>query len=185
MKRFAPRSRREAARRRAAAEEIKPFDRLRKDAVEALRYRAEDAAIRGRSAVREARVRELKTEPQQRTPAAHFEDNPEDLNLLKHDVSLSKHPALPHLSHLPAYPRAQTRGRRVGRGEKTGRRERGVVRGRGGTVRVWAEEATSPRAAGGRGGREGRREGALGGALRAGDIFKAGRKKKMGRSRSR
>ena len=152
--------------------------------MEALRYRAEDAARSvGRSAVREARVRELKTELlNSERLAAHFEDNPEDLNLLKHDVSLSKHPALPHLSHLPAYLRGRKRaGGGSGEGRKPGDAKRVVRRGRGGTVRVWAEEATSTRAAGGQRGREGRREGGRQGCAPRGRYLQGGEEEKDGK----
>ena len=172
----------------AAAEEIKPFDRLRKDAVEALRYRAEDAARSvGRSAVREARVRELKTELlNSERLAAHFEDNPEDLNLLKHDVSLSKHPALPHLSHLPAYLRGRKRaGGGSGEGRKPGDAKEASYADAEEPSEFGQKKRRRRAPQGGRGGgKDGARGGAKG-ALRAGDIFKAGRKKKMGRSRSR
>ena len=69
-----------------------------------MRYRAEDAARSvGKTAVREARVRELRAELlNSERLAAHLEDNPEDLNLLKHDVSLAT-AAESHLSHLPGY----------------------------------------------------------------------------------
>ena len=86
-----------------------PFSGLKPEAVESLRYRAEDAARSvGKTAVREARVRELRAELlNSERLAAHFEDNPEDLNLLKHDVSLAKQPPTPHLSHLPGYLRGR------------------------------------------------------------------------------
>jgi len=89
----------------ASTQIVQPFTRLPKEAVDALRYRAEDAARAvGKTAVKEARVRELRLELlNSERLAAHFEDNPEDLALLKHDVSLSKHPDAKHLSHLPGY----------------------------------------------------------------------------------
>lgn len=89
----------------AATQVIEPFDRLPKEAVDALRYRAEDAARAvGKTAVKEARVRELRQELlNSERLAAHFEDNAEDLALLKHDTSLAKHPDAKHLSHLPGY----------------------------------------------------------------------------------
>jgi len=89
----------------ASTQIVQPFTRLPKEAVDALRYRAEDAARAvGKTAVKEARVRELRQELlNSERLAAHFEDNPEDLALLKHDVSLAKHPDAKHLSHLPGY----------------------------------------------------------------------------------
>jgi ATP-dependent RNA helicase DDX56/DBP9 len=75
------------------------------DAVEALRYRAEDA-LRGlgASAVREARLRELRSSllGSERL-AAHFEAHPHDRRLLQADAPLSKTPNAPHLKHLPSY----------------------------------------------------------------------------------
>jgi ATP-dependent RNA helicase DDX56/DBP9 len=99
----------------AATQVIKPFDRLPKEAVDALRYRAEDAARAvGKTAVKEARVRELRQELlNSERLAAHFEDNAEDLALLKHDTSLAKHPDAKHLSHLPGY----LRGKKSKRGD--------------------------------------------------------------------
>jgi len=93
----------------AATQVVKEFDRLPKEAVDALRYRAEDAARAvGKNAVKEARVRELRQELlNSERLAAHFEDNAEDLALLKHDTSLSKHPDAKHLSHLPGYLRGK------------------------------------------------------------------------------
>lgn len=82
-----------------------PFAALSRDAVEALRYRATDC-LRGigRNAVREARLRELRAELlNSERLAAHFEDNPEDLALLKHDAPLVRGVVAPHLKHLPAY----------------------------------------------------------------------------------
>ena len=38
--------------------------------------------------------------------AAHFEQHPSDLALLKHDKALAKKPEAPHLKHLPSYLRA-------------------------------------------------------------------------------
>ena len=92
----------------AVANEMTPFKRLPESSAEALRYRVEDTARTvGRAAVREARVREIQAEllNSQRL-ASHFEENPEDLSLLKHDITLSKQRPLPHLTHLPTYLRA-------------------------------------------------------------------------------
>ena len=90
------------------------------DAVEALRYRAEDA-LRGlgASAVREARLRELRSSllGSERL-AAHFEAHPHDRRLLQADAPLSKTPSAPHLKHLPSYLR--TGGPIKGHGGGTG-----------------------------------------------------------------
>ena len=180
----------------AAAAAMAPFSGLKPEAVESLRYRAEDAARSvGKTAVREARVRELRAELlNSERLAAHFEDNPEDLNLLKHDVSLAKQPPLPHLSHLPGYLRGR---KKLGGGEGAaldgdGKRLGGGKKERDPTYADVEEPSEF-------GGKKKRRRSSAKGEdksgkakpgekkpLRAGDIFKAGRgRKKMGRSRSR
>ena len=179
----------------AAAAAMAPFSGLKPEAVESLRYRAEDAARSvGKTAVREARVRELRAELlNSERLAAHFEDNPEDLNLLKHDVSLAKQPPLPHLSHLPGYLRGR---KKLGGGEGAalggdgkklggGKRERDPTYADVEEPSEFGGKKKRRRAAkaedkGGKG-KQGEKK-----PLRAGDIFKAGRgRKKMGRSRSR
>lgn len=85
--------------------QVRPFSRLGRDTLEALRYRAEDV-LRGigKTAVREARVRELRTELlNSERLQAHFEANPVDRVLLQHDAPLSKRPSAPHLKRIPAY----------------------------------------------------------------------------------
>ena len=94
---------------------IMPYDRLETDRIEALRYRAEDVfRTVGRHAVREARIRELRGELlNSERLAAHFEDNPEDLNLLRHDGSLARLASSQHLRHLPAYLRHGSTGKQA------------------------------------------------------------------------
>nr|GAT59545.1 predicted protein [Mycena chlorophos] len=73
--------------------------------VEAFRYRMEDA-LRSvtRSAVREARVTQLKAEILASDKLkAHFEDNPLDLEFLKHDKALHPARVQPHMKHVPKY----------------------------------------------------------------------------------
>nr|GLL26409.1 DEAD-box ATP-dependent RNA helicase 16 [Ipomoea trifida] len=84
---------------------IAPFPLLTKNAVESLRYRAEDV---GRSvtkvAVRESRAQDLRNEIlNSQKLKAHFQDNPRDLDLLKHDKTLSKKAPAPHLRDVPDY----------------------------------------------------------------------------------
>mmetsp|Transcript_12445 Transcript_12445/g.44765 ORF Transcript_12445/g.44765 Transcript_12445/m.44765 type:complete len:625 (+) Transcript_12445:108-1982(+) len=88
---------------------LMPYKMLRREAVEALRYRAEDAARAvGRTAVREARLRELRAELlNSERLAAHFDGNPTDLALLKRASCLISHQEQPHLCHLPSYIRSQ------------------------------------------------------------------------------
>lgn len=90
--------------------------------VEAFRYRMEDA-LRAvtRSAIREARIKELKTEILNSDklkvrltdymrvilylthPQAHFEDNPYDLEYLRHDKPLHPARVQSHMKHVPKY----------------------------------------------------------------------------------
>ncbi|CAL6343018.1 unnamed protein product [Bathycoccus prasinos] len=94
---------------------LKPFERLPKEATEALRYRAEDTLRSiSKSAVKDARLRELRVELlNSERLASHFEENPDDLNLLRHDSSISKRDdANKHLSHLPAYLRNASKKKR-------------------------------------------------------------------------
>lgn len=89
--------------------------------VEAFRYRMDDA-LRSvtRSAIKEARIKELKTEiinseklkvstlidvllRCQCTAQAHFEDNPLDLEYLRHDKPLHPTRVQAHMKHVPKY----------------------------------------------------------------------------------
>ncbi|KAG5647838.1 hypothetical protein DXG03_007762 [Asterophora parasitica] len=129
--------------------------------VEAFRYRMEDA-LRSvtRSAIKEARIKELKTEILNSDKLkAHFEDNPLDLEFLRHDKPLHPTRVQSHMKHVPKYmlPRiAPVPGAEADAGEtaqpgfvpfKKGNnvRGRGRGRGRGGS-------------SGGRGGRGGKKK---------------------------
>ncbi|KAK9749607.1 hypothetical protein RND81_02G138000 [Saponaria officinalis] len=84
---------------------IAPFPLLTKNAVESLRYRAEDVerSVTG-LAVREARAQDLRNEIlNSEKLKAHFEANPRDLDLLKHDKVLSKKEPPAHLRDVPEY----------------------------------------------------------------------------------
>jgi ATP-dependent RNA helicase DDX56/DBP9 len=73
--------------------------------VDAFRYRMEDA-LRAvtRAAIREARVKELKSEILNSDRLkAHFEDNPLDLEYLRHDKPLHPTRVQPHMRHVPKY----------------------------------------------------------------------------------
>ncbi|KAG6813875.1 hypothetical protein H0H92_006282 [Tricholoma furcatifolium] len=117
--------------------------------VEAFRYRMEDA-LRSvtRSAIKEARVKELKAEILNSDKLkAHFEDNPLDLEFLRHDKPLHPTRIQPHMKHIPKYmlPKiAPVPGTQSGEEAETAKpgfvpfkkgsntRERGRGRGRGG-----------------------------------------------------
>ncbi|KAG1341849.1 DEAD-box ATP-dependent RNA helicase 16 [Cocos nucifera] len=88
-----------------SSKSIEPFPLLTKNAVESLRYRAEDVA-KGvtKVAIREARAQDLRNEIlNSEKLKAHFEDNPRDLDLLKHDKLLSKKAPSSHLCDVPEY----------------------------------------------------------------------------------
>ncbi|KAF7983361.1 hypothetical protein HWV62_22343 [Athelia sp. TMB] len=73
--------------------------------VEAFRYRMDDA-LRAvtRSAIKEARVKELKSEILNSDKLkAHFEDNPLDLEYLRHDKPLHPTRIQSHMKHVPKY----------------------------------------------------------------------------------
>ncbi|GMH06337.1 hypothetical protein Nepgr_008177 [Nepenthes gracilis] len=84
---------------------IATFPLLTKNAVESLRYRAEDVARSvTKVAVRESRAQDLRNEIlNSEKLKAHFEDNPRDLDLLKHDKVLSKKTPPAHLRNIPEY----------------------------------------------------------------------------------
>ncbi|XP_020591547.1 DEAD-box ATP-dependent RNA helicase 16 [Phalaenopsis equestris] len=84
---------------------ITPFPLLTTNAVESLRYRAEDVVKSvTRFAVRESRAQDLRNEIlNSEKLKAHFEENPRDLDLLKHDKLLSKNAPPAHLRDVPEY----------------------------------------------------------------------------------
>ncbi|KAF5178961.1 Atp-dependent rna helicase dbp9, partial [Thalictrum thalictroides] len=84
---------------------IAQFPLINTNAVESLRYRAEDVAKSvTKIAVRESRAQDLRNEIiNHEMLKAHFEDNPKDLDLLKHDKVLSKRPPPEHLKNVPNY----------------------------------------------------------------------------------
>ncbi|KAH9615408.1 hypothetical protein KSS87_013443 [Heliosperma pusillum] len=85
---------------------IAPFPLLTKNAVESLRYRAEDVerSVTGVN-VREARAQDIRNEIlNSEKLTAHFQaNNPRDLDLLKHDKVLSKKEPPAHLRDVPEY----------------------------------------------------------------------------------
>ncbi|KZT71995.1 DEAD-domain-containing protein [Daedalea quercina L-15889] len=91
-------------RERERGREIKEYKFDMKQ-VEAFRYRMEDA-LRAvtRAAVREARIKELKSEILNSDKLkAHFEDNPLDLEYLRHDKPLHPTRVQSHMKHIPKY----------------------------------------------------------------------------------
>lgn len=111
-----------------------PFDRTE---VSSFRYRVE-GVLRSitRKSVKEARMTELRSEIlASNALQAHFEDNPVDLDLLRHDKSLQPDAVRPELADIPAYllpeslravvetANGDTGGRRRRKGKKRGREE--------------------------------------------------------------
>jgi len=85
-------------------QKLLPFE-IDQNAIEGFRYRVEDG-IRAvtRVAVREARIKELKTEIiTSEKLKAHFEDNPKDLQALRHDKALHTARVQAHMKHVPDY----------------------------------------------------------------------------------
>ncbi|KAL8963064.1 MAG: hypothetical protein Q9183_005059 [Haloplaca sp. 2 TL-2023] len=84
--------------------EVKPYD-FDMEQVDAFRYRVNDALRAVTSvAVREARTRELRQEIlKSEKLKRHFEENPGDLQHLRHDGELRPARIQPHLKHVPDY----------------------------------------------------------------------------------
>ncbi|KAI4132797.1 MAG: hypothetical protein LQ338_000501 [Usnochroma carphineum] len=85
-------------------QDVKPYEFDMKQ-VEAFKYRVNDA-LRSVTpiAVREARTRELRQEIlKSERLKRHFEENPADLQQLKHDGDLRPARQQPHLKHIPDY----------------------------------------------------------------------------------
>eukprot|EP00736_Rhodelphis_marinus_P002868 Rmarinus@m.19884 len=78
---------------------------LRKDLVERFRYRVEDCSRAvTKAAVREARLKDVKLELlNSEKLAAHFEDNPRELQLLKHDRVLNPQRVKSYMKNIPSY----------------------------------------------------------------------------------
>lgn len=73
--------------------------------VDGFRYRVEDALrLVTRVSVREARLKEIKSELlNSEKLKAHFEDNPRDLEALRHDKPIHPTKVQGHLKHVPLY----------------------------------------------------------------------------------
>ncbi|WFD35727.1 RNA helicase [Malassezia cuniculi] len=80
--------------------------------VDAFRYRMEDA-LRAvtRAAIKEARIQEIKTEIlNSKALKAHFEENPRDLEYLRHDKVMHPTRIQQHMRHVPNYLRPRIAG---------------------------------------------------------------------------
>ena len=82
-----------------------PLWRYDKKQVDAFRYRMEDA-LRSvtKVAIKEARIQEIKNEIlNSKALKAHFEENPKDLEYLRHDRALHPARVQQHMRHVPSY----------------------------------------------------------------------------------
>ncbi|GES94317.1 ATP-dependent RNA helicase dbp9 [Rhizophagus clarus] len=83
---------------------IKPYSFEMKQ-LEGFRYRVEDA-LRAvtRIAIKEARLKDVKTEIlNSEKLKTHFEDNPNDLKILRHDITIHPARVQQHMKHIPSY----------------------------------------------------------------------------------
>ncbi|CAG8471484.1 15890_t:CDS:10 [Acaulospora morrowiae] len=83
---------------------LKPYSFDMKQ-VEGFRYRTEDA-LRAvtRAAIREARLKDIKLEIlNSEKLKSHFEDNPNDLKILRHDTTIHPARVQQHMKHVPSY----------------------------------------------------------------------------------
>lgn len=104
--------------------------------IEGFRYRVEDVSRAvTRMAVRETRAAELRAEIlNSERLQSHFEENPNDLQLLQHDRVSSASRVQEHLKHVPKY--MLPRGMQVADLNKRRKRKRISVRGRDGARRT-------------------------------------------------
>jgi len=83
---------------------VKPY-KFQMSEIEGFRYRVFDA-LRSvtKASVKEARLKEIRTELlNSERLKTHFEDNPRDLQVLRHDKVLQPTRVHPHLKHVPSY----------------------------------------------------------------------------------
>ncbi|XP_060589493.1 probable ATP-dependent RNA helicase DDX56 [Ruditapes philippinarum] len=102
---------------------FKPYQ-FKMEEIEGFKYRAKDAmqAVT-RVAVREARLKEIKQEMlNSQKLKSHFEDNPRDLQLLRHDKNLHTVKSHQHMKHVPEYLIPPTLQKLSGKGKKTRQR---------------------------------------------------------------
>lgn len=102
---------------------FKPYQ-FKMEEIEGFKYRAKDAmqAVT-RVAVREARLKEIKQEMlNSQKLKSHFEDNPRDLQLLRHDKNLHTVKSQQHMKHVPEYLVPPTLQRLSGKGKKKSRK---------------------------------------------------------------
>ncbi|XP_078310466.1 putative ATP-dependent RNA helicase DDX56 isoform X1 [Crassostrea virginica] len=101
---------------------FKPYN-FRMDEIEGFRYRAKDAMrMVTKTAIREARLKEIKQEMLASNKLkTYFEDNPRDLQVLRHDKSLHTVKVQKHLKNVPDYLVPQTLRHMRGMTDKPGK----------------------------------------------------------------
>ncbi|XP_052771596.1 probable ATP-dependent RNA helicase DDX56 [Mya arenaria] len=113
---------------------FKPYQ-FKMEEIEGFKYRAKDAmAAVTRVAIREARLKEIKQEIlNSQKLKSHFEDNPRDLQILRHDKNLHTVKSQPHMKHVPDYLIPATLQRLAGKGRGSKKSRRGNARKQGPT----------------------------------------------------
>nr|XP_039259221.1 probable ATP-dependent RNA helicase DDX56 [Styela clava] len=83
---------------------MRPYQFAMKE-IEGFRYRCRDAMrIVTKQAIKDARLRELRTELlNSEKLQAYFEENPRDLQILRHNTALRPSKVKPHMKHVPEY----------------------------------------------------------------------------------
>ncbi|XP_061178453.1 probable ATP-dependent RNA helicase DDX56 [Saccostrea echinata] len=113
---------------------FKPYN-FKMDEIEGFRYRAKDAMrMVTKTAIREARLKEIKQEMLASNKLkTYFEDNPRDLQVLRHDKSLHTIQVQKHLKNVPDYLVPKTlrhmRGMSSKPGKSKGRRKNSAQKG--------------------------------------------------------
>lgn len=101
---------------------FKPYS-FKMDEIDGFRYRAKDAMrMVTKTAIREARLKEIKQEMLASNKLkTYFEDNPRDLQVLRHDKSLHTVKVQKHLKNVPDYLVPQTLRHMRGMSDKPGK----------------------------------------------------------------
>lgn len=101
---------------------FKPYN-FKMDEIDGFRYRAKDAMrMVTKTAIREARLKEIKQEMLASNKLkTYFEDNPRDLQVLRHDKSLHTVKVQKHLKNVPDYLVPQTLRHMRGMSDKPGK----------------------------------------------------------------
>lgn len=102
---------------------FKPYQ-FKMNEIEGFRYRAKDAmqAVT-RTAIREARLKEIRQELlNSQKLKSHFQDNPRDMQVLRHDKALQTVKNQKHMKHVPDYLIPETLQKLSAKSKKSGKR---------------------------------------------------------------